>query len=149
MIKKSLFLVLTVTFLGGCATYRDVYREQLETLPQHYSQFDARLAWDTRVVGADIHIDGVVENVRYFEMENVEIWVVLRDPKGNTVSRSSSFIIPIRLKEYETAPFSLTLPALTVPGSKLVFTYRYEAIEDEHDARKWMQSFEAEVPQGL
>lgn len=147
MLKRLLLLALTMTFLGSCAPYRDVYREQLDTLPHRYSQFDVKLAWDARVVGTDIYINGVVENVRYFLMEGVEVWGVVRDATGNTVARSASFIIPNELKQYETAPFSLKLPAQTVPGAKLVITYRYLAHEDQEQGISWMQSFEAEVPE--
>jgi hypothetical protein len=146
MLKRLLILAVGLALLGGCGPYRDVLREQFDTLPQHYSHFDARLAWETQVVGPEIRIEGVVENTRYYEMDGLEIWVSLRDAKGDTVTRSASFVIPDQFRQYEIAHFGLVLPAQPFPGAKLLFTYRYTAHDGKKERTNWMQSFEAELP---
>jgi hypothetical protein len=146
MAKRFLFLVLVLAVTGGCTSYRDVYREQLDNLPFHYSQFDLRVAWNIQVAGPETLIEGVVENVRYFEMDGVEIWVSALDAKGGTLARSVSFVIPRQLREDDIAPFSVKLPLAAVPGTQLLFTYRYHAHEDAEDGVDWMQSFRTEVP---
>jgi hypothetical protein len=146
MVKHLLFVILTLAFLGSCAAYRDVYREQLASLPQRYSQFDMRLAWSIKVVGTETLIDGVLENIRYPQMGDIEVWVSARDAGGSIIARSVSYIIPRDLRRDEVAPFSLRLPVAAEPGAKLLFTYRYHAHEDVEDGTTWLQSFEAEVP---
>ena len=146
MVKRFLVLVLMLALTGGCAPYRDIYGEELDSLPFHYSQFDLRLAWNITVAGPETLIEGVVKNVRYAEVDGVEIWVSALDARGGTVARSASFVIPRQLKEDDIAPFSVKLPLAAEPGTKLLFTYRYHAHEDSDDDMGWMQSFRAEVP---
>ncbi len=147
MLKRSLLVILTLTLLAGCTAYRDVSRERLETLPQHYSQFDLRLTWKTTVTDTETLIEGAAQNIRYPQMDNLEIWVSALDSNGRNLARSVSYVIPSRLNQDETAPFDLKLSLAVKPGSKLQFTYRYRALEDSDDAVSWMQNFEADVPQ--
>ncbi|GFE60531.1 hypothetical protein [Geobacter sp. AOG2] len=145
MVKLFFFLVLIMAVTSGCVSDRGVYREQLDSLPFHYSQFDLQMAWDITVTGSETFIAGVAKNVRYAEMDGVEIWVSALDTKGKTLARSVSFVIPRQLKEGEIAPFSVKLPVAAIPGTTLLFTYRYIAHEDAEDSLKWMQSFRTEV----
>lgn len=147
MLGKYIILAAVMAFFGGCATYRDIYQEQLDNLPQHYSQFDLVLAWKIVAAGSETDIEGVVKNVRYAHIDNIEIWVSVLSPAGKPEARSVSFVIPRMLELDEIAPFSLKLPAQTTPGAKLLFTYMYKAYEGgDKRGLRWMQSFEAEVP---
>ena len=119
----------------------------MSSLPQHYDQFDLRLAWGTKTTGTEILIEGLVKNVRYLRVDDLEIWVAVLDAQGRTVARSVGYIIPPALALDEIAPFSLKLPVPALPGTKLRFTYLYAAFEgDGHHELKWTQSFDAEVP---
>lgn len=156
MIRLRVFLSICTTgvlavSLWGCASYPDVNLQRLSTLPQHYSQFDAVLAWEVKRAGSETVIDGVFKNVRYNEMDGIEVWVAALDSAGKTVARSASYIMPHMLGMDAAAPFSLKLPLKAVSGSKLRFTYRYTALEGGGNdggvsAGNWMQSFDAEVP---
>ena len=143
---SKILLISMMIIMGGCASYRDVYKERFDSLPQRYSQFDLKIAWETKVTESGTVVEGVVKNARYFEMTGVEIWVSLLDNNGRTLGRSASFIIPRSLREYDTAPFSLTLPVRAQPGMKLQFTYRYRKHEGHDENDFWMQSFEVGVP---
>ena len=155
MIRRLCMLVLTAALLGACATtYHDTSRERLETLTQRYSQFDLVLAWETKVVGGNTVVDGVVKNVRYAAMYDLEIWVAVLDPAGKAMARSVSFVIPRQLNLDESAEFGLKLPVAVAPGTKLRFTYRYRGSEGGEGfggglerGPNWMQSFDAVVPQ--
>ncbi len=146
MVKRFFYLVFIMAVTCGCVSGRGVYREQLDSLPFHYSQFDLQMAWDITVAGPETSITGVAKNVRYAEMDGLEIWISALDTNGKTLARSVSFIIPQQLKEGDIAPFNVKLPVAAVPGSTLLFTYRYMAHEDVEDGLKWMQSFRTEMP---
>ena len=152
MIRFMILLVLTAALLGACSTYRDTTRQRLETLPQHYSQFDLQLGWETKVAGGHTVVDGVAKNVRYAFMFNLEIWVALLDDAGKVVARSVSYVIPRQLDQDDSAEFSLKLPVTAPPGARLRFTYRYRGSDGGGDHRigdggtTWTQSFETEVP---
>jgi hypothetical protein len=152
MRRLLIFLALGAALLGACATYHNVNRERLETLPQHYNQFDLRLAWETRVADGTTIIDGVAKNVRYAYMYDLEIWVEAFDPAGKLLARSVQFVIPRQLDMDEYTPFTLKLPAAVPPGTRLHFSYRYRGSDggDRHrmgeGGTPWMQSFDAAVP---
>ena len=144
----SLF-ILTISLLAGCATYPDTDRVRLESLPQRYSQFDLVMGWETRVQSGETVLDGVVRNVRYYMMRDLEIWVALLDERGKVMARGMTFIIPSDLGMDKSAPFTVKLPVAVAPGDRLRFTYKYRG-SDGGDGRErgveWMQSFESVVP---
>ena len=144
-----MIIIAVMIVFSGCATLVDVSQERFNALPQHYSQFDMKMAWNTKTTDAGTVINGMVKNVRYLDMVDVEVWVSLLDGSGKTLGRASTFILPISLKKYDTAAFSLTLPVKAVEGTKLQFTYRYRAPDDLDDSGFWMQSFEIAEPATL
>lgn len=153
MMTRGAILAITLLLSAGCATYQDSSRQRMQALPQHYSQFDLVLGWQTRVVGGKTVVDGVVKNVRYAQMYDLEIWVAVLDQAGKVKARSVSYVIPRKLDLDESADFSLKLPVAAAPGTRLRFTYRYRGSEGGEGVgsglergTNWMQSFEAIVP---
>ena len=130
---------------GGCATYRNDSLEKMKTLPQHYAQFDVKMAWKISSDQGSTVVNGVVKNIRYFEMSQLEVRVSSMDDKGNEVHRAVDFVNTLR--ENEAGAFSIKLPLLA-SGSKLRFMYSYIGSDGggEFSAVSWMQSFETEVP---
>ena len=144
----SLF-ILTISLLAGCATYPNTDRVRLESLPQRYSQFDLVMGWETRVQSKETVLDGVVRNVRYYMMSDLEIWVALLDERGKVVARGMTFIIPSDLGMDKSAPFTVKLPVAVAPGDRLRFTYKYRGSDGGNGMERgldWMQSFESVVP---
>ena len=144
----SLF-ILTISLLAGCATYPDTDRVRLESLPQRYSQFDLVMGWETRVQSGETVLDGVVRNVRYYMMRDLEIWVALLDERGKVVARGMTFIIPSDLGMDKSAPFTVILKVAVDPGDRLRFTYKYRGSDGGDGMERgldWMQSFESVVP---
>lgn len=148
-----IFLALMAVVLGACAAYQPS-RLQMESLPQHYSQFDLKLGWDIRVVDNRTVIEGVAQNVRFAYMYDLEIWVAVLDPAGRVASRSMTFVIPSQLRMDESTEFAVKLPVAVQPGTKLRFTYKYRG-DDGGDfgfggglqrGTDWIQSFEVVVP---
>ena len=152
MVRLFVLLAMIAALLCACATYPDPARMRLESLPQHYSQFDLQLAWEVKVVDGETIVDGAVKNVRYAFMNDLEIWVMVLDATGKVVARSVSFVIPHQLDRDNYAGFGLKLPVAAPPGTKLRFTYRYRGSDggDGHRSGEggtpWMQSFESVVP---
>lgn len=139
-------LLLLLLMLTGCATYRSDKADRMQVLPQHYSQFDLKMAWEVRTVDGSTVIDGLVKNIRYYEMDELEIRVLSLDTEGRTVHRAADFVYT--LKENEIAQFTLKVPRLA-PGSRLRFMYSYIGNDgggDSGGAMSWRQSFESLVP---
>lgn len=149
MRRTMSMFILTISLLAGCATYPDTDRVRLESLPQRYSQFDLVMGWETRVQSGETVLDGVVRNVRYYMMSDLEIWVALLDERGKVVARGMTFIIPSDLGMDKSAPFTVKLPVAVDPGDRLRFTYKYRGSDGGDGMERgldWMQSFESVVP---
>ena len=147
MFRYLCVLATLLVSLGGCASYPDVNRQRLESLPQHYSGYDAILSWEVRGSGSETVIDGVLKNFRYGTMDGIEISIAALDPAGKTMARSGDFVVPYQLKLDEIATFSVKLPVSAVPGTKLRFTYKYTGFDGEGGGvGNWMQSFDSAVP---
>jgi hypothetical protein len=153
MLRRALILAVTALLLAGCASYPDTTKQRMESLPQHYSQFDLVIGWETKVQGGKTLIDGIVKNVRYAYMYDLEIWVGVLDPSGKVHSRAVGFVIPRQLNYDQLANFSVELPVAVEPGSRLRFTYQYRGSEGGDDGNggmergpNWLQSFDAVVP---
>ena len=153
MVQRILILVMAALLLNGCATYHDTKRERMNALPQRYSQFDLVLAWDTRVVDGNTYVEGVVKDVRWAFMYDLEIWIAVIDPEGKVLARSMTFVIPNKLNQDEIVDFDVKLPVPVAPGAILRFTYKYRGSDGGDDGgpllgggMPWMQSFDAVVP---
>lgn len=147
MLNRLLLLALFMALSAGCATYRDDTSVRMATLPMQYDQFDIKLAWDITATGDSTVINGVVKNIRYYEMDELEIRVVPLDSKGREGAGAVDFIY--RLRENEAAAFMLAIPRV-MSGSTLRFFYRYVGSDgggnDGGDAGSWRQSFEVVAP---
>jgi hypothetical protein len=122
-------ILVCAFLLGGCASVPDVKQQRLQSLPQHYSQFDVEIAWQAKSVGGQSLIEGELKSIRYQYMDNIEVWVEVLDAVGKPVARSVSYIIPHEVKQGEIEPFSVKLPVAVPPGTRLRFTYKYDGTD--------------------
>lgn len=151
MMGKFIFLMGVLLITCGFTSGSDEMRAQLNVLPQHYTNFDVKMAWDTQAVNGNTVIEGVIQNVRYATMEDIEIWVSLLDNKGKMVQRAVDYVAPRQLDMDAATAFSVKLPTVAPHGAKLVFTYKYGGLDGGGDGplgggTYWMQSFESYVP---
>jgi hypothetical protein len=143
---NSVIVALALLLISGCATYQNDNLDRLRTLPQQYAEFDVKMAWEVKPVDGSTVIDGVVKNIRYYEMDDLEIWVASLDAKGKEEHRAVDYVY--RLRENETARFTLKIPQVA-SGHKLRFWYSYSGSEgggDSGNALTWRQSFDSAVP---
>jgi hypothetical protein len=142
--RKLFLLLIAITMLTGFTSHTNQLKEQLEQMPHHYSQFDVKIAWNVSVDNSSLMINGIIKNIRYARMEDLEVWVSLIDANGGQVSRSVAFVIPSKLDKDDLAPFTIKLTPISPTGSKLLFTYKYAGSDGgDRDSGFWMQSFES------
>jgi hypothetical protein len=147
MIRTVLFLAMLMLLMNGCTAYRNDSLQRMQSLPGHYSQFDAKLAWEVTSSDNSTVINGVVQNIRYYEMSDLEVWVYSMDSNGKEVHRGVDFVH--RLMENEAGSFTIKIPRVA-SGTRLQFLYKYLGLNGDGgegaDAVSWSQSFEAKVP---
>lgn len=150
MRRLSILLLILSALLGACASYPNPQQVRLAALPQHYKQFDVLLGWEVKPADNGTIVQGVVKNIRYFRMRNLEIWVAQLDANGKVLARGMTFIIPSELGLDESSDFTVKIPAAVTAGDRLRFTYKYSGSDGgEHglgDGTPWMQSFDTTIP---
>ena len=148
MLNKVCILLIATLVLTGFTSLSDQLKERMEQMPHHYSQFDVNVGWAATSGNSATTINGIIKNVRYIRMDDLEVWVSLVDAKGNLVARSVDYIIPSKLDRDDVATFTIILPAAAPADAKLIFTYKYVGNDgggDDGGATKWMQSFESRL----
>ena len=138
--------MIVAMVLAGFTSVSDQLKARMEQMPQHYSQFDVKIGWAVTGGNSATTINGIIKNVRYAMMDDIEIWVSLLDAKGNQLARSVDYVIPNRLDRDDVAPFTINLPTAAPKNAKLIFTYKYvgnDGGEDGGGSANWLQSFES------
>ena len=145
MVRKIVMLVTATALLLGFTSVSDQLKAQMVKLPHHYAQFDIKMGWSVTTGNNATTIDGIIQNVRYATMEDIEVWVSVSDAKGTVLARSVAYIIPNRLDRDDSAPFTVKLPLAVSATTKLLFTYKYTGADGgsmDGGVTNWMQSFE-------
>lgn len=146
MLRKILIFVIAVAVLVGFTSVSDQLKVRMEQMPQHYSQFDVKMGWTVTTGNNSTTITGIIQNVRYATMEDIEVWVSVLDANGKVTARSVDYVLPKRLVRDDVAPFTIKLPIVASANARLLFTYKYIGSDGggtDGDAINWMQSFES------
>jgi hypothetical protein len=151
MKRLAITMLLLSALFGACASYPDYRQQRLESLPQHYKQFDVVMGWEVTAADGATVVQGVVRNVRYFMMRDLEIWVAQLDSKGKVAARGMTFIMPSDLRLDQSADFTIKIPKTVAAGDRLRFTYKYRGSDGGNGVfgdggTNWMQSFQTVVP---
>lgn len=144
MVRKAVGLVMLMSVLSGCASTSldTLRREQFAQQPNKYSQFDFKLAWDSKITDTGITIDGLIWSLRWQHAESLEVWVSVLDSDGKVLAKEVGLVIPSPLNINEVSTFSVKLPIKPPSGAKLRFTYSYYGVDDQESSTFWLQSFE-------
>jgi hypothetical protein len=149
MKRKLIFSMIVIALLNICTLVFGFNREDLKNIPNHYSQFDVSLGWKIDNDNGRSTINGLLQNIRYATMEQVEVWVTSYDVDGKKLDRSVGFVIPPTVQRDDIVPFTVKFNHKATSGTRLTFTYKYLGKDGggpDEDSTNWMQSFDATVP---
>ena len=146
--RWSLWLVLGLALSACTQAVRP--EDPFAGYPFRHKVFDLHFGWKTVPTAAGIQVDGVVKNVRYFQVGDLMLTLSLLDGGGTVLARDSFIFIPFRLPQDDTAPFSINLTAVPPPGARIQFLYRYRPIEGgmDGDGGFWMHLFTVDAATG-
>ena len=148
-VLKRVAISLTVLIsLSACAAPYAVKEGPAENFSFRRSDFDLRYAWKTSQTDQGVRIDGLVKNVRYPGIENVEIKVSLLDKTQKIISEGVAFPLPQPIPMDEYRSFGLLLKnAKLSEGDLLGFQVNYNASEGQN-AFSWKSSFTVKAATG-
>lgn len=140
---------LTLTALCACAPTAATLPRPLADYPFHHQAFDLKVAWEVASAPGGVTISGVARNVRYVQVRDMEVTVLLLDASKKVLAKGRSFAFPYRLNLDETGTFHVGLGSAAIgKGDLLQFVIQYQAMEDGSNSFNWISSFTVEALSG-
>ena len=143
--------MMSVLFLGlvACGSLQSVRQNPVEGYPFRHNAFDLKVAWQTSRVDKNLLIGGLLKNVRFVQMEDVELGVSVLDKAGKTLGSDKVLLLPSPILKDEYTPFSLKFENLLLSqGDILRFQIRYRANDGDRDSFDWLSNFKADAVTG-
>ena len=79
-----------------------------------------------------MQINGLIKNVRYYDINSFQLYIELFDDKNNVVSKGVFDYRHDKILPDEIVPFSINLPfSIHSKLQKIKFSYRYYFTEEE------------------
>jgi hypothetical protein len=147
MIRVALALAVLIS-LTACATSDAAKRNLLANYAFIHKDFDFRYAWKTGQTGKGLLVEGLIKNVRYPRVENVEINVSLLNKEKKVLAKATTFPAgqPIPSNEYRR--FELLLKDVQLSeGDQLQFLVTYVGSAGQ-EAISWISSFTVNAATG-
>ena len=146
--RAGAIIVLMVGMLMALPVFA-TETDPVAAFPHRYAAFDIKVAWNAVQSGDTLIVSGLIKNVRYAQIEDIDVTVWLLDKGGKVSAVGGALPIPIALKSYDYEPFTARLKSAEHrPGSTLQFTIRYRVNEGDDDNFSWMTSFAADAASG-
>jgi hypothetical protein len=123
----SLAVVISLT---ACAAPNAVTLSPAAEYTYRHNDFDFRYAWKTSQTDKGIGIEGLIKNVRYPAVEDVEVRVSLLNKEKKLIAEDVTFPIPqtIRIEDYRS--FEILLKNAKISeGDQLQFLVSYSISE--------------------
>ncbi len=118
-------------------------------LPYRHSAFDFKYAWKAAPLGQGMAIEGLVKNIRYFNVEGAVLTVSLLNGERKVLAEATTFPIPQQIRMDEVRPFDMVLKgAAPNPGDRLRFLISYRAFDGRDGVGFWMSSFTVDATTG-
>lgn len=149
-LAKSLILLLIIAGMPACASLKSSQNDPMAQFPYRHNAYDLIVAWNSLQTEHGTIIDGLIKNVRYPEVRDIDLTVKVFDPKGSLLSKGSFLLVPAPLSMYESAPFIVKLPdAPLAKGNVIEFIMRYHGNDGYRNNFDWLTSFKADAATGV
>jgi hypothetical protein len=142
MVLAALFLVPT-----GCASLHTQQQKPLTAFPFHHNSFDFRTAWCTAPSPQGLAVQGVLKNIRYPYVDDLEITVFLESKSNRIIADTTVFLAGVISKD-EYHDFNVNLKnAYPASGNLLKFRIKYRA-HDGNSIFSWVSDFTVDAITG-
>ena len=148
LLRRVLSLVM-LCLLTAVPELHAAATSPVAALPYRYSAFDFKYAWKTAPLGEGIAIDGLLKNVRYFNVDGAVLSLSLLRGEKKVLAEATALPIPQQIRMDEVRPFDLVLKGVTVsPGDRLRFLVLYRATDGVDGVGLWVSSFTVDATTG-
>lgn len=144
-ISKMLVLLASLSLLTGCGLQQYARHTNIAGYPARHDNFDYKYAWKATSTDHGVVIEGYMKNVRYNDIESVDLTVFVLGKERKIVARQATFPMPQMTREGDVVHFSLMLRDIKpAPGDVYHFLVNYSNGEVGH----WISSFKADAMTG-
>lgn len=117
---KTLALVSLFVLSACSARYAATQQYSVANFSYRHSDFDYKIAWKTTQTNDVVVIDGILKNVRYPHIEQVELTIFLQGPDGKVRARATALPFPQQSHMDEVVSFSVKVNKVVLnPGTRL------------------------------
>jgi hypothetical protein len=149
LFRITVVLVALLTAFAGCASLSAVRKNPFHGYPFRHDDFDFRYAWKTTPAGQGIVVDGILMNVRYYQVDNMQLWVKVLNKEKKVIAERSTLFLPLPVDSYDYRPFSVKLDNVALSaGDMLKFTILYRVNDDYKSSSSWLSSFTVDAITG-
>ena len=142
-------LLSILVVVTGCVMISVPNRQPFAGLPYRYNSFDLKVAWKVEPTRQGLAVDGVLKNVRYARMDDLDVTVSLLDPRQRVLAKARTFIIPRSANLDEYRNFDLVLENVTLKkGDLFRFDIHYVAVDDHDSTLNWYTTFIVDAETG-
>jgi hypothetical protein len=150
MSRFMTLMVLAAMFFSpiGCASLQAPKPKPFAGLPFRHNGFDFKKAWKATPSPQGVVVQGVLKNIRYLRVEEVEITVSIQRKGDKIIAEDTTFLLGVIDKD-EYRDFALVLKnASAYPGDLIHFLIKYRAI-DGGSTYGWTSDFTADAVTGV
>lgn len=126
-------LLAVAALLAACASTAGYHGAgNPADFPHQQSAYDLQVGWKPVSINHVLHIEGVVRNVRFFQVRDLDVTVYLYDRNGNLKARGGDLPVPVPVAQGDVAEFRATVGQVTIsPGDWLEIKIIYHAFDGD------------------
>lgn len=142
-----MLLVLLLLVQVGCASVNAEKPKPFTGFPHRHNGFDFKQAWKATQTPQGMAVEGVLKNIRYDRVENLEIAVSLQRD-GKQISAEEPYYLG-SMERAQYRDFAVLLKQVTMaPGDLLQFITKYNGLDGTTTFR-WVGDFKADAVTGI
>jgi len=148
-ILRCIAISLTVFIsLAACATSSATKQNPADEFTFKHRDFDLRYAWKTLQTDKGVSIDGLIKNVRYTNIDSIEVKVSLLDKSRKVLAEGVAFPVPQKIQLDDYRNFAVFLKdAKLSEADQIRFLVDYSA-SDGQNALSWTSTFTVKAATG-
>lgn len=146
---RAVMLMTLLAAFAGCTAMPAARTSPFAGYPFRHDDFDFNVAWKTSPAGQGVNVDGILKNVRYAQVSDIQLWVKVLSKDKKVMTEESTLLLPVSLNTDDSLPFSVTLKNVVLaPGNMLNFVIMYRVNDDSKSSSAWLSSFTVDAVTG-
>ena len=146
---RTILMSVVMLGLAACGTLQGVQQSPAADFPFRHNAFDLKVAWKTSRFDKGLAIDGILKNVRYQQINDVEVTVSVIDKDNRVLGSDRTLVLPYPINMGDYVPFDLTVRNV-VPerGDEFQFLIKYRAYDGGPGTFTWLSRFRTDALTG-